>query len=336
MKSYSKKFSFCMVALIVVGSHTLHAQEKKKNQTPQVSKESIPGKSIESIIAVVNGFPILRSELDHQKKQTEIELLKLGQKEDLDNPIAFEKKVFEQMIEDKLLNDEMERLQLKASDRAVEEVIVEIMNRHGIPSKQALEEELKRDGITLEQFYDNYQTRLSRNNFLEKMIRPRVKIDDEDVREEYNRRAKAGDKTFVYDLSMIFLPASSKNRKLMTSLRKKITKDQEGFSDVAGKYTEGPAKQEGGKIGKVSLNDLDQSLSQAVEKLNTNEISSIIENDKGLFLIRLNDKSVQESEDFEKLKEQIQQDLFNQGLAKQLNLYLEDLKQKSHIEKYLG
>ncbi|MCB0326338.1 MAG: SurA N-terminal domain-containing protein [Bdellovibrionales bacterium] len=334
MKKYRKSFYLLFILSLSFFSF-VHAAEEKTKKNEKKETPVIQGKQIDKIVALVNDSPMLKSELEENKKQLEIELTRSGQTEELDEPIAFEKKVLNQMIEDQLLEKEINRLGLEASDRAVEEVISEIMKQNNLPSKQALENALIQDGTTMEKFYENYKTRLSRNNFLEKMIRPRVKVDENEVKNAYKKRTQSNDQQFIYNISMIFKPSSSKNKKLLSSLQKKMEKKEQNFSELAKKHSEGPGKEEGGLLGDLRIENLENSLAQGVSQLEKGQISQVIENEKGLFLIQLNDKKIAQFDDYEKLKPAIEQELFNLGLVEQLNQYVQTLKQKSHIETFL-
>lgn len=156
---------------------------------------------IEDTVAVVNGKPILKSEyqknldsVTEQYKRTAPQLL-----QDKDAVGQIRKKVLDQMIDDKLFEEEASRRKVKIHEREVDAGVNEVKERsfrRDLEGKQltdeelekALTEELKKEGLTPSQFRERIRRQLMIRRVIEEVVKPKVKAPEEaDVRKAYDR-----------------------------------------------------------------------------------------------------------------------------------------------------
>ncbi|MBI5202776.1 MAG: peptidylprolyl isomerase [Elusimicrobia bacterium] len=147
---------------------------------------------VEDTVATVNGQPILKTEyqknLDsviEQYKRTAPQLLG-----DKDAMTQIRKKVLDQMIDDKLFENEAERRKLKIHEREVDAGINEVREknfRHDPEGKtlsdeevdKVLNEELKKEGVTPSAFRERIRKQMMIRRVIEEAVRPKVKPPEE-------------------------------------------------------------------------------------------------------------------------------------------------------------
>ena len=132
----------------------------------------------------------------------------------------------------------------------------------------------------------------------------KVKIDDDKIKNIYSERLTEGEYTepTKYDLNHILIPhnkeALNTAKKAHNSLLKGKT-----YKEVAKVYSKDIETQNSeGYLGEFILDDLPDYLSNSVSTLETNEISTIIESDKGYHIISINKKTIPKDNSYQAIR----------------------------------
>jgi len=314
-------FSLCLTLLLPISGWTANSATPSK-------------KLVDKIAAVVNQEIILYSEFEAFRKGMEEEFKKGPNKTELENQTTFQKKALNQMIENHLLEQEIKALGMEATDSQVENVVAEIMKSNGLQNQKDLERALRGEGITYDEFVSEYRKRLGRSNLVNQTIRPKVKISDDEVTTELKKRSKTASQQFEYQVGMIFISKNTASAKEVEKIRKSINSISD-FTKVADEQTEGPGKGQGGSMGWIDPSDLQSPLNETVKKMKKGNISSVITAENGFYILACLDTKSKASNEEEKLRAQIQEELMNTLITKNLNQYIMDLKNKAHIETFL-
>lgn len=91
----------------------------------------------------------------------------------------------------------------------------------------------------------------------------------------------------------------------------------EKFEDLVIAYSDGPNKLEGGKLGKFSLNELNNKLQRTVKKLATGEFSKPVKGQNGWFIVKVNNIKVTENLDTTETEEFKYVTFLNKKISKQ-------------------
>jgi peptidyl-prolyl cis-trans isomerase SurA len=311
----------------------LVSQTYAKPATPPAPSKKL----VDKIAAVVNQDIILNSEFETFRKGMEEEFKKSNDpisKEEVSHPETFQKKVLNQMIENHLVEQEIKAMGLEATDSQVENVIAEIMKTNGLQSRKDLERALRGEGVTYDEFVSEYKKRLGRSNLVNQTIRPKVKISEDEIDSEYKKRTKSVAQQLQYQVGMIFISKNNITSKEMEKVRKSINSLSD-FSKVANEQTEGPGKGQGGSMGWVDSSDLQPPLSETMTKMRKGNISTLIVTETGYYILACLDTKSKASNEEEKIRAQIQEELMNTLITKNLNQYIMDLKNKAHIETFI-
>ena len=317
------KKTFILSLLVIPNVYSAPAQSSKK--------------MVDKTVAVVNQDIILYSEFEDFSKSMREEIQKGGHPEDkelLNHPEAFQKKVISQMIEDHLMEQEVRSLGLEATDSQIENVVNEIMQTNGLRNRRDLDRALNGEGLTYDEFVSEYKKRIGRSNLVNQIIRPKIKISDDEINTELKKRSKGIEQEVQHQLAMIYISKNNTSEKQMEKLRKSIVTLAD-FTKYADELTEGPAKGQGGNLGWTDPSDLQAPLNDVAKKMKKGSISALITNESGYYILACLDTKSRVSTEETKLRNQIQDDLMNTLLTKNLNQYVMDLKRKAHIETFL-
>ena len=321
MMNFFKKIFLCsLVATICLGTAWAETESSKK--------------TIDKIVAIVNQDIILLSDFNEFKAGLAVELKKDPTNHEIDHPEEFQKRVLQQMIEEKLIQQQVKSMGLEATDSQLENVVDEVMKSNGLQNRKELERALRSENITYDQFVEQYKNRIGRSNLVNQTIRPKIKISDDEIQAELQKKNQASSKTVQYRVSMIFLSKANTDLQKMQQLQKTF-KTTDDFTKSATQLTEGPGKDAGGDLGWTDPKDLQPALSSELVKLKKGEISPVIQTDTGFYVLACTDQKIKQSDQDEKAKEQVQDEMMNTLLTKNLNQYIADLKRKAHIETFL-
>lgn len=288
---------------------------------------------VDQVIAVVDGQPILQSELQSEK-QNVTKILELEKREDeTKDAKAFEKKVLEQIIEDRLLDREIYKMGLEATDLQVEQIIQNIMKENNIQSKEDFKRLLKNEGVAFEEFENNYRKRVSRNNYVRQVIQPKINIRPEEVEKKLQDLASKNKNLETrFELGLLLIPKADLSKDQVIAMAQEIRK-KNNFSHYAKQF--GPFSDTDGIIQNAAPKDLQEPIVKALTGLKSGEVSNPIEMDQAWALVKkINETQVNLAVSDEQ-REVITEQIFNERVAQSLNQTLTDLKNKALIEIFL-
>lgn len=322
--NFSKKTFFLSLPILLLSFSSSAA--------PTASK-----KLVDKTVAIVNQDIILYSEFEAFKKTAEEDIRRGGdarQKEDLNNPQVFPKKILETMIEDRLMEQEVKTLGLEATDSQLESAIGEVMKNNGLRSRKDLDRALRTEGITYDELASGYKKRIGKSNLISQIIRPKIKISEDEIDTEYKKRTQAASKEFQYQVGMIFISKNNATAKEAERIRKSINSLSD-FANVANEKTEGPGKGKGGDMGWIDATDLQAPLGDTIKKMKKGMVSALLTTDGGYYVLACLDLKSKASTEEIRIRSEIREDLMNTLLTKNIDQYILDLKRKAHIEKFL-
>ena len=293
-----------------------------------------PGHLVDRVVAVVKGEPILYSEVQEASAALTVELKKTGKDKEMGSIQDQERRVLDQLINERVIALEIKRLGMTVDEAQVDGGVQSVMQENGLKTLAELRQRLTVEGITMQEFREGIKKQMEQSSFMNRQVRPKVKIDAEDVDRVFEQKfgqAKGEEKTHV---RMLFRKKPKATRAAMEALAKRIV-SPETFVTVAKEQTQGPAKEEGGDIGWVSAPDLQPELSQALAKTATGAVSSVIETDQGFTLLQVVERKVEKPTASDAKKEEIRNQLFRDEMNRVFETLVRGLREKANIKTYL-
>lgn len=293
---------------------------------------------VDRIVAIVNQEIITLSEVDrwmgpfYEEIQTEDRLEK---KEKL---LEARRKILDQIIEERLIDQEVKKIGFKATPKEIEATIEEIKKRNNA-TQEDLEMALARDGITFETFKKEIEKRILRTRFISVMIKVDSKFGDKELLEFYQKNIDRYRSNELYRPGHILflIPKEatpeeiSKIRKRCEKVLEKIKKGED-FGEMALLYSEHASSKDRGDLGYFKKGELLPAFEKEALRLQVGEVSGIIRTEHGFHIIKLLDRKGGEPPPFEEIKERVKADYMDREREKALRQYLTKLKEKSVIE----
>ena len=109
----------------------------------------------------------------------------------------------------------------------------------------------------------------------------------------------------------------------------------EDFAALAKKYSEGPSNVKGGDLGFFKRGQMVRPFEEAAFVLKPGEVSGIVETRFGYHLIKVFEKNPETISEYPTVKDRLEKFLEQQEVQKQMEVYVEGLKSKGKVERFL-
>ena len=295
---------------------------------------------VDRIVAVVNEDVITLSELNKMYKPYLEKVKNRGYTLKKQRKILFKtrEKILQDVIDKKLADQEIRRSFLDVSKAEIDDAIEHLKRSYGY-SDEALLRGLKRRGSTLKDFRGEMRAQILREKLIAHQVMSKIVITAEEIRAYYekNKDQYAGSKK--YHLRNIIKKAPPgtdpeiKKAKLheMEEIMEKL-KSGQSFAVLAKKYSESAFAAEGGDLGLFSVDQLAPGIRAALEGKRPGDFTSIIDTDQGLQIFFVQDIVELKGKTLEEAFAEIQYKIYKKTVNKKFRLWIENLRQQSHIQ----
>ncbi len=292
---------------------------------------------VDRIVAVVNNEIVLQSDVSSFSKKLEKgemvdDLLLFGEK--IDSLKNSPQKRLNYLINEKILDSEIKRLNLTVTIERVEQEIRDIAKRNGVTRAEMMNA-VKGQGMSVSDYQDFIRTRVERQSLIEQEITSKIRVSDEDVMAEYirsNPASSAG--SYEYTLAHILFnprkggPQAAKERaeKVLTRLR-----SGEAFETLAEQNSEDTDFVAGGLLGTFKTGEFNPQIESAVQKLDPSQVSEVVQTKSGVHIFKVLSKKIGMDAGFDKQKERIRSYLFEKAFQKHFKTWLDTKKEESFV-----
>ena len=293
--------------------------------------------TLDRLEASVNSGTILQSDLERFRKT-------MGLRAQID-PLFAGTVVAEQglratneQILNFLIDEQIIAQQFPATDQETEQEIqtIQVGNRM---DRAGLKQKLQSEGYRFEDYFEIIRVSLSKRNLIDRDIRSKVAISDEDVKSHYLATApKNGESRASYQLKILTVsPGQYKKpsmaREVIDRARKALQKG-EAFEEVAKRFSDDPSAATGGDLGKLTSDQMSPAILGAVRGLKVGETSAVLGDAKSrFFILKLIDIGAAEDSRFTQVKEEIRGQLAMTEYKRQVELWLDRHRQSAFIHR---
>jgi peptidyl-prolyl cis-trans isomerase SurA len=313
-------FSVLWIAVVLLGSRGLS------------------GAIVDRVAAVVNQEIIMLSEVEKMMEVIGEEIRAGDRLERLEHAREVRQKVLNQLIDEKLVDLEIKRLGLKASNKELDGALEDIRTRNNVTEEQMIKL-LEKDGLTLEAFKKQIEKRILRNKVLQWSVKVESTPGEQELREFYRKNAERYRSQEIYRTAHILLRVPSEaTPEQVQQIRLKCSKilerirGGEDFGEIAIVYSEDISAKDRGDLGYFKLGELLPAFEKEALRLRVGEVGGIVRTPYGFHIVKLLDRKGGTPLPFEEVQERIRADYAGYQLEAALNRYLSSLRQKSIIE----
>jgi len=244
---------------------------------------------LDRIIAIVNKDVITFNDLSEGVEKA----LLFFQQNSIQPPetSVIEKKVLDELIEQKLIESYAEDWNIKASQEDIDSLIQNILSANEITIDD-LKENLKQQGSSYDKLIKSLKYEIILKKVKNREISSKLNISDFEIKKHKEKMAKI--KPDIYDLSHILVKFSSEptaeekkeKRKLGEEIFNKLK--TEDFGKIAYEFSDSPDANEGGVLGKLKQSELPEIFIEKINDLSAGEYSAPFESNNGIHIVKVN------------------------------------------------
>ena len=290
---------------------------------------------LDRIVAVVNGEPVLYSQVKRKVDQGPLISVSFYPAKESDAPYE---KALQDAINFELILQKAQELEIDPSDDEVEREMDKFLQRQNI-SRQVLMDQLAREGKTFEDYFADFRDFYTIRNFQGRVIMRLVKITDKDVETFYLKKMGAKSDLVELTLRQILIEVDGGAAPSFVEAKQKLAfevheKLQGGmkFEEAVKLYSDDPAARDnGGLMQSIRLRDLAGVIREAVGGLEVGKFSEPVRTQLGFHIFFLEEKEFVGGNEFQKLKQRLEAELMQFETLNQTAKWLAEQRQQSKV-----
>lgn len=297
---------------------------------------------VDRIVAVVNGDIIVLSELrqisrnylDRMSDQFKI----AGGDEQLREA---ERRILDQLIDEKLVNQEADRLAITFSEREVDMAVKDMQNRNKLNDAQ-FAAALAEEGLTMPKYREQLKSQMKKVRVIDQEIKSRIQVSKEEVDAYYEKHAddfNAEPEVRIQQIRLIIPPESSAGevsriQAQAESILAKI-KGGEDFTSLVGLYSQDPTAQAGGDMGTFKRGELLPAIDEYAFSMKPGEVSPVIRTEGGFHIVKVVGRREPTALSDEERRAEVKDVIFSEKAEEDFKVWIEKLRKKAYIEVHL-
>lgn len=294
---------------------------------------------VEKFVAVVNNEVIFLSELEELGKEyfAEVEKNSLPSERE-EKMLQARRNMLNQLIENKLLDQEIKKRKVEVAERDVDATIEDVLKQNRF-TLDDLKMALAKKGMTLTAYRQRVKEELGKMRLVSREIKSKIVIKEEDLRKEYNNRVQEFMIPLEIQVQQIFfaLPGGASPDRIAAIEKEasavlEMAKKGEDFGELARKYSQGPEAKEGGVLGFFKPKELMPELDEAVSQLKAGAVSPLVRSTEGFHILKVMERKGGEPKAFAEVQGKIRDEMVQAETDKRLREWMKALKENSYIE----
>lgn len=300
-------------------------------QAPAQKKDEV----IERVVAVVNGDPLLLSELRTRAAPFLARVMQAPEMQRMALMQQLYGELLTQLIDERLLEQEARKLSLSVTGSDVDRAIQNVQRQSGL-EESAFWEAVRGQGFTPEQYKSDVRRQLIRLKVINQKVRSRVNITEDDVRRRYEEQLRGARKAASFHVAHVFLAVEGDSVRKLAEVRSRAEALKAKLTPE--NFDEAMAEHGGGDLGWVSQGDLPEALSSALIALEPGQISEPVRGPSGIHIFLLRERKeggAASVGSYEQVKQNLFSELLDKAMAKQEVAFLQELRKQSLISRRL-
>lgn len=290
------------------------------------------GEIIDRVVAIVNKEVITLSELSRMAQLQSSEA----------NPLLSSdqyRQMLQGMVEQKLIDQRALKTEISVSEREVEHFIERFQERNNLSPEQ-LVDALQQQGMSMEEYREKVREEIRRSQIISQEVHARINVTEKEIEEYYQNHLDEYVKPPQVKIDQIFFPLSSpmvpeEKERIVQKSEAALEKIRSGggtFEDVAKECELAQGAQCARDLDYFDKGELMGPLDRAAFSLAIGDVSSVIETDKGCFIIKVLDRKEERITELEEIRQTLTNQLLQQKTEQRLQNWLEELRNEAYVE----
>lgn len=295
---------------------------------------------VDRVVALVNNDIILQSDLENKIRPFYTKLTNQGYTEAQARAIVAKQRsvILEQMINEKLTDQQVEKHNITVSEDEVSATIERIQQANKLTGDE-FERMLTMEGLTFEEYRDQIKEQLQQTRLLNREVRSKIIITEQDIKAYYEANKSKYVGQTKYHLRHLLIKAGPSANKFQkeNAYQQTVRLHQrlqagEDFAQLADTYSQAPAAGPGGDLGVFESRLLASRIREALQDMSAGQFSQVVETEQGYQIFYLEEIIRAGGKTLEEVTPEIQEKLFAQIVDERFKEWLKDLRQRAHLK----
>lgn len=308
---------------------------------PLLAAPAARAEIVDGVAAIVNDQVITLSEVNEAGAPIFQEIHRRFGDEAQPEIARARREVLDQLVNQKLMEQIIERYDISASDPEIDAAINDVRAQNGITQAE-LAEALDREGISYQDYREQVRKQIQRTKLMRRQARGVGEMSDADARKFYDNNPslfEQGEQVLVRHL-LIATPQGATEAERAAAKKKAAAalarlNAGEDLAALAKELSAGPTARQGGSLGWIGRGDTVPDFEAAIFSLEKGETSGVVETQIGYHIIRAEDRRAARTVPFTEVKESIKNRMVQKGIEEEFQKWLEKLRSNAYIEKKL-
>ncbi|MCE2993003.1 MAG: SurA N-terminal domain-containing protein [Alphaproteobacteria bacterium] len=287
------------------------------------------------VVAQVNESAITAADIEDRSTM----MIRLsGMPDNIGSRDAIKDRVLETLIDEKLIQQESQRLKIELDDYDLDNAYRNIAGRNN-KSVEDFKKMLVSKGVSLQSFEQQIKNQIIWSKIVATHIQPTILVSAKEIKDNklsIEKQIKIANEVAELDLAEIvfYINNQADFAKKMELAKRLIINIKEGseFSSIARQFSQGFTAKSGGVIGKVLSNQMNPMVAKQLMQIKASNISDPIVLEDGIHIFKIINKKVINEKDAALSDDEIKEVLMNKKVESGVKTYIKKLRLKAHIK----
>jgi len=295
---------------------------------------------VDRIVAIVSDDAITLSELNEAYLPFTQQIREANYPPEVEREMIFKlrQEILNKLIDQKLTDQETERLQVSVNDKEVDQRIEQIKSEHFL-TEEDIRKTLAAQGHTLEGYRERIKEQLLRVKLINIEVKSKIAVSGKEIQDYYEEHKEEYQGGQKYHLRTILIKASpsagADQKKVALEKIKSIVRELKSgaaFDELARKYSQDGTAAAGGDLGLFTLDELLPEFQETVLWMAEGQISPVLETPKGYQILMLQEIKKIPGKTLEEARIEIQERLYRELVGEKYNAWLKRLRERSYVK----
>jgi peptidyl-prolyl cis-trans isomerase SurA len=292
----------------------------------------VPGEVLERVVAKVNGDIVTLSEFQARQVAAVQAAGGLNSDERIERYLRENNaRILQEAIDDLLLVQKAQELGMRLRPDYINEIIENIKKENNIQSDDDLQQQLRREGMSLDDLKRNIERSIMKRQLLSHELESKIAVSEDEVRADYEARRAEYDRPADLHLQEIVVKTQSGSQALAQDLVRRA-RSGEDFAEMARAYSSSSTRSSGGDLGRLRKGDLSPDIEKVAFALPVGGVSDPLPTPEGFRILKVLEKTEGTQVPYDEVKADIQKRLSSERTEREYEAYMEGLRKAAIID----
>ncbi len=213
-------------------------------------------------------------------------------------------------------------------------ILEDMRKESGIPSMEVLDQYLRQQESSLEDYRASLKQRLIIDALLQQFVYSKLTLLTPEIEAYYQENIERyTEKAEVELKEILFLREEEDEAQLRKKAQEVLAQLQTGasFEDLAKRFSDGPTASQGGGIGSFKQGSMAAPIEEVAFQLEEGAVSGIIETEYGFQIIQVVSRTPVQERPLEEVRSEISMQLYQRKAQPELKKFVDELIEQSYI-----